>query len=71
MFLRKLTVIVLPLAMLLILCLLMPLLIQWSWYFGGLAVGILLGVCSLFCCPWPARPGFGNRLPGCFLSRPP
>ncbi len=44
MFLRKLTVIVLPLAMLLFLCLLMPLLVQWSWFFGGLAVGILLGV---------------------------
>ena len=43
MFLRKLTVIVLPLAMVLVLCLLMPLLLA-DWYFGGLATGILLGV---------------------------
>ena len=43
MFLRKLTVIVLPLAMVLALCLLMPLLFA-DWYFGGLATGILLGV---------------------------
>lgn len=43
MFLRKLTVIVLPLAMVLAVCLLMPLLFA-DWYFGGLATGILLGV---------------------------
>ena len=43
MFLRKLTVIVLPLAMVLVLSLLMPLLFS-DWYFGGLATGILLGV---------------------------
>jgi hypothetical protein len=43
MFLRKLTVIVLPLLMVLAVCLLMPLLFA-DWYFGGLATGILLGV---------------------------
>lgn len=43
MFLRKLTVIVLPLTMVLAVCLLMPLLFA-DWYFGGLATGILLGV---------------------------
>ena len=43
MFLRKLTVILLPLAMVLVLCLLMPLLFA-DWFFGGLATGILLGV---------------------------
>ena len=43
MFLRKLTVIVLPLAMLLVICLLMPLLLS-HWYFGGLLAGIMLGV---------------------------
>ena len=43
MFLRKLTVIVMPLAMVLVLCLLMPLLFT-DWFFGGLATGILLGV---------------------------
>ena len=44
MFLRKLTVILLPLGLLLVLCLLVPLFAGWGWYFGGLSVGILLGV---------------------------
>lgn len=44
MFLRKLTVILVPLAMLLCLCLILPFLVRWNWFFGGLSVGILLGV---------------------------
>ena len=44
MFLRKLTVIMIPLCMLLALCLLMPLLFSLDWYFGGLLIGCLLGV---------------------------
>ena len=43
MFLRKLTVIMVPLCMLLVLCLLMPLLFSLDWYFGGLLIGLLLG----------------------------
>ena len=43
MFLRKLTVIVLPLAMLLAICLLIPVL-PAHWYFGGLLVGLLMGI---------------------------
>lgn len=46
MFLRKLMVILLPLAMLLLLCMLIPLLISSSfpWFWGGLLAGSLLGV---------------------------
>ncbi len=43
MFLRKLTVILVPLGMLLLLCLLMPLLFSLDWYFGALFIGLLLG----------------------------
>ena len=43
MFLRKLTVIVVPLCMLLGLCLLLPLLFSLSWFFGSLLIGLLLG----------------------------
>ena len=43
MFLRKLTVILVPLGMLLGLCLLMPLLFSLSWFFGSLLIGLLLG----------------------------
>ena len=43
MFLRKLTVIVVPLCMLVLLCLLMPLLFSLDWFFGGLLIGLLLG----------------------------
>ena len=43
MFLRKLTVIVLPLTMLLAICLLIPVL-PAHWYFGGLLVGLLMGI---------------------------
>ena len=43
MFLRKLTVIMAPLCMLILLCLLMPLLFSMSWYFGSLLIGLLLG----------------------------
>ncbi len=43
MFLRKLTVILVPLCMLLLLCLLMPLLFSLSWYLGSLLIGLLLG----------------------------
>ena len=43
MFLRKLTVIMVPLCMLLLLCLLMPLLFSLDWFFGGLLIGLLLG----------------------------
>ncbi len=43
MFLRKLTVIMVPLCMLVLLCLLMPVLFSLSWYFGSLFIGLLLG----------------------------
>ena len=43
MFLRKLTVILVPLCMLLLLCLLLPLLFSLDWFFGGLFIGLLLG----------------------------
>ena len=43
MFLRKLTVIMVPLCMLVLLCLLMPLLFSLAWFFGGLFIGLLLG----------------------------
>ncbi len=43
MFLRKLTVIMVPLCMLVLLCLLMPLLFSLNWFFGGLFIGLLLG----------------------------
>ena len=36
MFLRKLTVIMVPLCMLVLLCLLMPVLFSLNWYFGSL-----------------------------------
>ena len=44
MFLRKLTVIVLPMGMLLAICLLIPLLSGLGAFFGSLALGILLGM---------------------------
>ena len=44
MFLRKLTVLLVPLAMLLFLCLLAPLFYAMSPYFGSLLQGVLLGV---------------------------
>lgn len=44
MFLRKLTVILVPLAMLLLLAILMQLFFRLDWYFGGLLIGTLLGV---------------------------
>ena len=44
MFLRKLTVILVPLAMLVLFCILMSVLFSFSWYFGGLLIGLLLGV---------------------------
>ena len=44
MFLRKLTVIMVPLCMLLLLCLLMPVFFSLDWFFGGLLIGLLLGV---------------------------
>ena len=44
MFLRKLTVILVPLALLVLLCILMSVLFSFSWYFGGLLIGLLLGV---------------------------
>ena len=43
MFLRKLTVIMVPLCMLSLLCLLMPVLFSLNWFFGGLFIGLLLG----------------------------
>ena len=43
MFLRKLTVILAPLAMLVLLCVLMSVLFSFSWFFGGLLIGLLLG----------------------------
>ena len=43
MFLRKLTVILVPLCILLLLCLLLPLLFSLDWFFGGLLIGLLLG----------------------------
>ena len=43
MFLRKLTVILVPLCMLLALCLLMPLFFSLDWFFGALFIGLLLG----------------------------
>ncbi len=42
MFLRKLTVILVPLCMLLLLCLLLPLLFSLDWFFGGLLIVLLL-----------------------------
>ena len=44
MFLRKLTVLLLPLGMLLILCLLVPLLSSMSFFAGSLLLGAVLGV---------------------------
>lgn len=44
MFLRKLTVILVPLGMLLVLCLLIPLFSSMDAYFGSLFLGIVLGV---------------------------
>lgn len=44
MFLRKLTVLLVPLAMLMVLCLLAPLFYAMSPYFGSLLQGALLGV---------------------------
>ena len=43
MFLRKLTVIMVPPCMLVLLCLLMPVLFSLSWFFGSLFIGLLLG----------------------------
>ncbi len=43
MFLRKLTVILVPLLMLLFLCLLLPLFFTLDWFFGGVFIGLLLG----------------------------
>ena len=43
MFFRKLTVIMVPLCMLVLLCLLMPFLFTLNWFFGGLFIGLLLG----------------------------
>lgn len=43
MFLRKLTVILVPLLMLLSLCLLLPLFFTLDWFFGGVFIGLLLG----------------------------
>ena len=43
MFLRKLTVVLVPLCMLALLCLLLPVLFSLDWYFGGLLIGLLLG----------------------------
>ena len=43
MFLRKLTVILLPLCMLMLLCLLMNLFFSLDWFFGGLFIGLLTG----------------------------
>ena len=42
MFLRKLTVILLPLVMLVLLCIMLPPLFTLSWYLGGLLIGLLL-----------------------------
>ena len=44
MFLRKLTVLALPLGMLLLICLLMPLLSALGAFFGSLLLGALLGI---------------------------
>ena len=43
MFLRKLTVILVPLCMLMVLCLMLPLLFSLDWFFGSLLIGLLLG----------------------------
>ena len=43
MFLRKLTVILVPLFMLALLCLVTPLFFSLNWFFGGLLIGLLLG----------------------------
>ena len=52
MFLRKLTVILVPLGMLLFLCLVMPLLLSMSsWFFGSLLIGLILGVLLSFLLP--------------------
>ncbi len=44
MFIRKLTVIAVPLGMLILLCLLVPLLASMDWFWGSLLLGILTGV---------------------------
>lgn len=44
MFLRKLTVLLVPLAMLLVLCLLVPLFGSMDWFLGSLLLGAVLGV---------------------------
>ena len=44
MFLRKLTVILVPLGMVLLLCLLVPLFSSMDAFFGSLLLGIVLGV---------------------------
>ena len=44
MFLRKITVILVPLGMLVLLCLLSPLLFSMYWYWGSLLWGTLIGV---------------------------
>lgn len=44
MFLRKITVILVPLGMLVLLCLLSPLLFSMHWYWGSLLWGTLIGV---------------------------
>ena len=43
MFLRKLTVLLVPLCMLLVLCLLIPLFWGLGWFFGSLLIGLVLG----------------------------
>lgn len=44
MFLRKLTVIALPLGMLILLCLVIPLFASMNWFWGSLLLGTVLGV---------------------------
>ena len=58
MFLRKLTVILVPLGMLLLLCLLLPL-------FNSLSLESAWGFCWRCCCPLPAQRACASLLPGC------
>ena len=70
MFLRKLTVILVPLAMLVLLCVLMSVLFSFSWFFGGLLIGLLLGASLGLLLPLAGQPACGSRLPGCSSFRP-
>ena len=63
MFLRKLTVIMVPLCMLVLLCLLMPVLFSLNWYFGSLFIGLLLISIGTIMPECPQNYTIGIKLP--------